>query len=53
MYNGRKFNIQKLLQISFPTLQESLILKTRTKRYDRNIERCTSEISFGQIASPE
>jgi hypothetical protein len=40
MYNGRKVNIQKLLQISFPTHPESSILKTLTRRYGRNIERC-------------
>jgi hypothetical protein len=52
MYNGRKVNIQKLLQTFFPTHQESS-LKTRTRRYGRNIERYAFEISFGQIASPE
>jgi hypothetical protein len=40
MYNGRKFNIPKLLQTFFPTHQESSILKTRTRRYGKNIERC-------------
>jgi hypothetical protein len=53
MYNGRKVSIQKLSQIFYPTHQESLILKTRTRRYGRNIERCAVEISLGQIASPE
>jgi hypothetical protein len=40
MYNRRKFNIQKLLQTFFPTHQESSILKTRTIRYGKTIERC-------------
>jgi hypothetical protein len=35
----KKFNIQKLLQTFFPTHQESSNLKTRTRRYGRNIER--------------
>jgi anti-sigma-K factor RskA len=49
MYNGRKVNIKKLLQISFPTHQESSLLKTHTRKYGRNIERCASEISLGQL----
>jgi hypothetical protein len=53
MYNGRKFNIQKLLQTFFPTHQESSILKTRTMRYDKTMSAAQSEISLGQIASPE
>jgi hypothetical protein len=36
----KESNIHKLLQISFPTHQESSILKTRTRRYGKNIERC-------------
>jgi hypothetical protein len=40
MYNGIKVNIQKLFQILFPTHQESLILKTRTRRYGKNTEHC-------------
>jgi hypothetical protein len=54
MYNGRKINIQKLPQISFPTHQESSILKTRRRRYDKKtLSAAYSEISLGQIASPE
>jgi hypothetical protein len=49
MYNERKFNIQKLLQTFFPMHQESSILKTRTRRYGRNIERCTSEITLDRL----
>jgi hypothetical protein len=40
MYNGRIVNIQKILQTFFPTHQESSVLKTRTRRYGRNIECC-------------
>jgi hypothetical protein len=36
----KKSNIQKILQISFPTHQASSNLKTRTRRYGKNIERC-------------
>jgi hypothetical protein len=53
MYNGRKVNIQKLLETFFPTHQESSVLKICTRRYGINIENCASEISFGQNASPE
>jgi hypothetical protein len=35
MYNGRKFNIQKILQTIFTTHQESSILTTRTRRYGK------------------
>jgi hypothetical protein len=40
MYNGIIVNIHKIPPIFFPTHQESTILKTHTRRYDRNIERC-------------
>jgi hypothetical protein len=53
MYNERKVNIQKLLKTFFTMHQESSILKTRARRYGRNIEHRASEISFGQITSPE
>jgi hypothetical protein len=39
MHNRRKYYTQKLLQIFFSTHQESSILKTRTRRYGKNIER--------------
>jgi hypothetical protein len=40
MYNRIKVNIQKILWTLFPTHQESSILNTHTRRYDRNIECC-------------
>jgi hypothetical protein len=36
----KKIYFQKLLQPLFPTHQESSILKTRTMRYGKTIERC-------------
>jgi hypothetical protein len=53
MYNRIKFDFQKLLQTLFSTHQESSILKTRTMRYGKTISAAQSEISLGQIASPE
>jgi hypothetical protein len=53
MYNGRKFNIQKLLQTFFPTHQESSILKTCKGDMAKPLSAAQSEISLGQIASPE
>jgi hypothetical protein len=52
MYNGRKVNIQNLLQISFQTHQESSILKPVQGDMAETLSVAQSEISLGQIASP-
>jgi hypothetical protein len=49
MYNGRKLNFQNLLQTLFPTHQESSILKTRTMRYGKTIERCSLKSALDRL----
>jgi hypothetical protein len=39
MFKGEKVENQKLHQVLVPTHPRSMNLKTRTRRYDKNIER--------------
>jgi hypothetical protein len=45
----KKSNIQKLLKISFPTHQESSMLKTRTRRYAKTLSAAQSEIVLDRL----
>jgi hypothetical protein len=40
VYKLRKWDIQRLHQVTIPTYQEPTSLKTRARRYEENIERC-------------
>jgi hypothetical protein len=40
MFKEEKVENEKLLQVSVPTHPRSMNLKTRTRRYGKNIERC-------------
>jgi hypothetical protein len=40
VYKWRKWDIQKLHQVSITTHQEQMNLKTRARSYGENIERC-------------
>jgi hypothetical protein len=40
MFKEEKFENQKLHQVPVPTHPRSMNLKTRTRRYGKNIERC-------------
>ena len=51
LYKKQKVDIQKLHQIPVPTHPRSMNLKTRTRRYDKKIERCAFWNSSGQIAA--
>jgi hypothetical protein len=53
MCNGRKVNIQKLLQILFPTHQEYQFRRLVQGDMAEMLSAAQSEISLGQIASPE
>ena len=51
LYKKQKVDIQKLHQIPIPTHSRSMNLKTRTRRYGKNIGRCAFWNSSGQIAA--
>jgi hypothetical protein len=40
VYKWRKWDIHKLHQVSIPTHQEPMNLKTHARSYGENIERC-------------
>jgi hypothetical protein len=40
MFKEEKFENKKLHQVLVPTHPRSMNLKTRTRRYGKNIERC-------------
>jgi len=50
-YKEEKVHIQKLHEIPVPTHPRSMNLKTRIRRYGKNIGRCAFWNSSGQIAA--